>query len=433
MSKPLDFFYYRKKRLHVESVDLSEVIDQVGTPAYVYSTEGLLTPFNQLQSGLSSLKNYLICYAVKSNSNLATLKLLGTAGAGADLVSGGELLRAQRAKIPAEKIVFSGVGKTADEILSGLSYGTSGIYSFHIESLEELHLIESVAKRFGRFPARVALRFNPNVDAKTHPYISTGLKKNKFGLNKEELLEAVRQARKMKFVRLCGISIHIGSQLLSLSPLRAAFESASKMALDVEAVLGHPLEFIDLGGGVGVSYRINSKAPPSLKSYTQLIIDHFGIHSVFRSRLKVLIEPGRTIAANAGILVTQVLFRKPRSTKDFLIVDAGMNDLIRPALYGSHHEVVPLKEPLKKDTLKRTDLVGPVCESSDCFRQNLYLDQNLKAGDHLAILSAGAYGMSMSSNYNSRVRPVEVLVDGKTWRVVRGREKPQDLIRGEHL
>lgn len=218
MSKPLDFFYYRKKRLHVESVDLSEVIDQVGTPAYVYSTEGLLTPFNQLQSGLSSLKNYLICYAVKSNSNLATLKLLGTAGAGADLVSGGELLRAQRAKIPAEKIVFSGVGKTADEILSGLSYGTSGIYSFHIESLEELHLIQSVAKRFGRFPARVALRFNPNVDAKTHPYISTGLKKNKFGLNKEELLEAVRQARKMKFVRLCGISIHIGSQLLSLSP-----------------------------------------------------------------------------------------------------------------------------------------------------------------------------------------------------------------------
>ncbi len=432
MTQPLDFFRYRHRSLRAGSTDLAEIAARVGTPAYVYSAEGLLKPFRELQSGLRGLRESTICYAVKSNSNIGVLKLLGDAGAGADLVSGGELLRARKANIPPQRIVFSGVGKTADEIQAGLSYGAHGIYSFHVESLEELELIQSVAERHDVKQARTAFRFNPNIDAKTHPYISTGLKRNKFGLNRAELLEAARRARKLGNVHVCGLSIHIGSQLLSLKPLQAAFQALATMVLEIEALLGHPLEFVDLGGGVGVSYEVRGPKPPSLKEYTRLIVATFGPKSPFRSRLRVLIEPGRTISANAGVLLTRVLFRKARKAKDFLVVDAGMNDLMRPALYGSRHAVLPVRQGTK-GKLKRTDLVGPVCESSDCFGQDLQLDTALASGDLLAIMSSGAYGMSMAGNYNSRVRPAEVLVEGNRWRVIRDRETLDDLLRGEHL
>lgn len=433
MTAPLDFFRYRESQLCCEKVPLADIVARVGTPAYVYSAEGFLSPLRQLQRGLESVGDFTVCYAVKSNSSLAILKLLADSGAGADLVSGGELFRALTAGVQPNKIVFSGVGKTADEISSGLNCGGSGIYSFHVESLDELDLIQSVAKRLGKNRARVAFRFNPNIDAKTHPYISTGLKRNKFGLNRDELLEAVRRAKSMDCIKVCGLSIHIGSQLLSLSPLKSAFASVAKVILESEEILGLPLEFVDLGGGLGVSYKSSGKKPPRLKDYTALIAREFGKKSRFRSRLKILIEPGRTLSANAGVLITQVLFRKSRKSKDFIVVDAGMNDLIRPALYGTPHEIVPVFKTRKGATLRRTDLVGPVCESSDCFAQDLRLDQRLGQGDLLAILSAGAYGMSMACNYNSRTRPAEVLVDGDSWRVIREREKLEDLIRGEHF
>ena len=433
MTAPLDFFRYRGDQLCCDKVRLSEIVARVGTPVYVYSAKGFLTPLRELQRGLSSVGKFTICYAVKSNSSLAVLKLLADAGAGADLVSGGELFRALTAGVRPEKIVFSGVGKTPDEIRQGITCSDTGIYSFHVESLEELNLIQSVAKRLGKRKARVAFRFNPNIDAKTHPYISTGLKQNKFGLDRKELLEAVKRAKSMEHVKVCGLSIHIGSQLLSLSPLKAAFSSVAKVVLEAEEILGSPLEFVDLGGGLGVSYESSGKSPPRLADYTSLIAREFGKKSQFRSRLNVLIEPGRTVSANAGVLVTQVLFRKSRKSKDFLIVDAGMNDLIRPALYGTPHEIIPVLKTRKTAKHRRTDVVGPVCESSDCFAQDLHLDKDLSSGGLLAILSAGAYGMSMACNYNSRTRPAEILVDGHSWRVIRDRETLEDLIKGEHF
>ncbi|MBU6374811.1 MAG: diaminopimelate decarboxylase, partial [Bdellovibrionales bacterium] len=390
MSAPLDFFRYRNSRLFCEEVDLAEIAARVGTPTYVYSSAAFLDPLKKLQQGLRPLRDFMICYAVKSNPSLAILKLLAKAGAGADLVSGGELFRALTAGVSPEKIVFSGVGKTADEIRVGLSSGEKGIYSFHVESLEELELIQSVAKKMGKQKARVAFRFNPNIDPKTHPYISTGLKRNKFGLNRDELLEALRRAKRMDRINVCGLSIHIGSQLLSLTPLKSAFKSVAKMIPEAESILGVPLEFVDLGGGVGVSYKISGESSPSLSKYSSLVVQEFGLKSSFRSRLRVLIEPGRTISANAGILLTRVLFRKPRKSKDFLVIDAGMNDLIRPALYQSHHEIIPVHKSPKKGRSRLTDLVGPVCESSDCFGQDLPLSPNLHSGDLLAILSSGA-------------------------------------------
>ncbi|MEN9723022.1 MAG: hypothetical protein RJB38_1008 [Pseudomonadota bacterium] len=431
MSRPLDFFGYQNGQLSAGGIELSEITKKVGTPVYVYSADGFLSPLQALQKGLSPLRESTICYAVKSNSSLAILKLLGSAGAGADLVSGGELYRAKLAEIAPEKIVFSGVGKTAEEILSGLRYGPNGIYSFHVESIEELKLIQETAKRH-QLTARVAFRLNPNINPKTHPYISTGLKRNKFGLQREELLEAAKLSVNMSHVQLCGLSIHIGSQLLSLDPLKEAFLALSQVIGDVEAIISRPLEFADLGGGVGVSYELKGPRPPRLSDYTKLIVKAFGARSVFKSRLRVLIEPGRTLSANAGVLVTQVLFRKHRRKKDFLIVDAGMNDLIRPALYQSKHAVVPVRRNSRGKSFP-TDLVGPVCESSDCFASEIPLSSQLQAGDQLALLSSGAYGMSMAGTYNSRVRPAEVLIKDGQWRVIRDRETLEDLVRGEHL
>lgn len=433
MTKPLQFFQYQDGVLTSENVPLSKIVKQVGTPVYIYSAEGFLTPFQQLKNGLKGT-HHLVCFAVKSNSNLSILRLLAEAGAGVDLVSGGELFRAQKAGILPERIVFSGVGKTAEEMREGLLYEGQGILSFNVESIPELILLNQTAISLGK-KAPVALRFNPDVDAKTHPYISTGLKKNKFGMNRKEILEIIPDLRRLQGIQLKGFSIHIGSQLLSLAPLDDAFAKVRELMDEIQPYLQFPLEWVDLGGGVGISYR-DERTPP-IQKYCQLIKRHFQARLDSHPKFKILIEPGRSISGNAGVLVSKVLYRKTRPKKDFLIIDAGMNDLIRPALYQSHHEIVPIEERhLKRQRASEThetkaSLVGPVCESSDCFASDRQLPSSLESGDLVAILSAGAYGFSMSSTYNSRPRPAEVLIQDGKFRVIRRREQREDLIRGE--
>ncbi|MEO5969183.1 MAG: diaminopimelate decarboxylase [Bdellovibrionia bacterium] len=433
MSTPLHYFNYQKGVLSTGGCSLTKIAEEVGTPAYVYSAEAFLTPLQEFRQGLQGV-DHLICFAVKSNSNLAILKLLGDAGAGMDIVSGGELYRARQAGISDDKIVFSGIGKTAKEMASALQGKTGSIYSFNIESIPELHTLNRVALSLKK-KARVALRFNPDVNPKTHPYISTGLKENKFGLHKSEILKIVHTLKELPAIELRGISVHIGSQLLSLSPLKDSFQKLKALLLEIEPHLIIPLEFIDLGGGVGVCYK-NERAP-SVQKYCDLVQSFFGKTSKQQKPLRILLEPGRVIAANSGILLTEVIYRKERPRKDFLVVDAAMNDLMRPALYGSFHDIVPLQETKRKGKkgqlaeLRKTDLVGPVCESADCFGKNRLLPRSLQAGDRLAILSAGAYGFTMSSNYNSRPRPPEILVENGKYRVIREREQFEDLTARE--
>jgi diaminopimelate decarboxylase len=427
MSKPLDYFRYGKGGLSADGVALTEIADSTGTPVYVYSASGFIEPLRRLRTGLKGL-DHLICFAVKSNSNIALLRMLAQEGAGMDIVSGGELFRAETAGVKGERIVFSGVGKTPGEIASALQYdGGKGIFSFNVESVPELEMINAVALEFG-FQARVALRFNPDVDAKTHPYISTGLKRNKFGLNRSEILSVIDEIAKSPEhyggILVRGLALHIGSQILSLTPLADAFGRLRTLVDEVEHRLPGSLEFVDLGGGLGITYQ--KEKSPEIARYCALIQRHFA-----RTKLKILIEPGRILAGNSGVLLTEVLYRKTRSTKDFLIVDAAMNDLARPSLYGSHHEIVTVEKPAARTPLKKTDIVGPVCESSDCFGENRKLPANVEPGDLLVILSAGAYGFTMSSNYNSRPRPPEVLVRDGSFEVIRERESYEDLIRGE--
>jgi diaminopimelate decarboxylase len=428
MSLPLEFFNYQNGVLTSGGVSLENVARSVGTPVYVYSAEAFLHPLRQLQAGLAE-ENHMICFAVKSNSNIAVLKLLGSQGAGMDLVSGGELSRAQAAGIAANKTVFSGIGKTKTEMSLALQYQNQGIFSFNVESIPELHSLNEVARDLNK-KARVALRFNPDVNPRTHPYISTGLKKNKFGMNRKEILQLVGILEKeFRWIELHGISIHIGSQLLSLSPLRDAFDRVQTLIDEVNSKLKQPLRFVDLGGGLGITYQ--AERTPSLEKYCELICKYFGKRSPYKGSLKILLEPGRTISGNAGILLTEVLYRKERKQKDFLILDAGMNDLIRPALYESYHGVVPLFQESARDPKRKVTLVGPVCESADCFAEQRLLPSSLKKGDCVAILSSGAYGFSMASNYNSRPRPAEVLIQDGKFRVIRERESYEDLLRGE--
>ena len=423
MPKPLDSFTYRQGILSAEEVSLAEIADQFGTPTYVYSKKAFLDPFHEIDRGLAGL-NHLVCFAVKANPNLSVLKLLVGAGAGMDLVSSGELKRALKAGASPEKIVFSGVGKSVSEIDEGLA---QPLHSFNVESVVELKLISDRAKAIGK-RATVALRFNPDVDPKTHPYISTGLKKNKFGLQRTEIL-ALLKRHDFPGVRIAGLSIHIGSQILSLTPFADAFLKTKRMVAEIERAQGAALEFIDLGGGLGIPYR--NEKPPTIESYTRLIQKHFGPKSDLAGRYRILLEPGRTIAGNSGVLLSRVLYRKPRKTKDFIIVDAGMNDLIRPALYGSYHEIVPVDFARGKGKRRKCDIVGPVCESSDCFASDRPFSDRIEGGDLVAFLSAGAYGMSMSSQYNTRARPAEVMVDGAGYRLIRKRETFEDMIQHE--
>lgn len=425
MPKPLEYFTYREGILSAEEVALPELVEKFGTPTYVYSKRAFLDPFHEIDRGLVGI-DHLVCFAVKANSNLSVLRLLVDAGAGMDLVSSGELKRAIRAGAAPEKIVFSGVGKSTSEIEEGLGYS---LHSFNVESVVELRQISDRAKALGKV-AKVALRFNPDVDAKTHPYISTGLKKNKFGLQRGEILELLKR-HDFKGVKIAGVSIHIGSQVLSLSPFADAFQKTKRMVAEIEAAMGEKLSFVDLGGGLGIPYR--NEKPPSIEAYTKLILKNFGPKSDIAGRYRILLEPGRTIAGNSGVLLSRVLYRKPRKSKDFVIVDAGMNDLLRPALYGSYHEIVPVEFARGKGKRRKCDIVGPVCESSDCFASDRPFSDRIESGNLVAFLSAGAYGMSMASQYNTRGRPAEVLVDGGGYRLIRKRETFEDIIQNEIL
>jgi len=428
MSKPQDHFRYnRESLLATDGVNLCEIVDLTGTPVYVYSASALLDPLQRLRRGLATLE-HMVCFAVKANSNIHVLRLLSEAGAGMDLVSGGELYRAVHAGVPPERVVFSGVGKTPGEMAAALE---AGIFSFNIESEPEIEMLQAVASQLGR-KASIALRFNPDVDAKTHPYISTGLKKNKFGLEKREILKIARSINKLSHLQIAGISIHIGSQITTLKPMKDAFKKLLELHDQLNRILPEPLRFLDIGGGLGITYK--KENPPSIEAYCKLITQVFSRIADRRlaQPVKILLEPGRTISGNAGALITEVLYRKTRgSKKDFLILDAAMNDLMRPALYGSYHEIIPVERGKSKGKLKKTDLVGPVCETSDCFASDRPFPTRVQPGDLVAILSSGAYGFSMSSTYNTRPRPTEVLVENGNFRVIRHRESFEDLIRHE--
>lgn len=409
-------FEYRRGALYCEGVALDEVAKRAGTPCYVYSAGALRQAYRTLEEGLQGTP-HLVCFAVKANGNLAVLRLLAEAGAGFDIVSGGELFRVLRAGADPARIVFSGVGKTREEIEAALE---AGIHSFNCESEAELLLLSSLAQRTGK-TARAAIRVNPDVDAATHPYISTGLKRHKFGIDIAEAEELYVRAAALPGLALEGASCHIGSQLLDVGPL---IEAAGRMGALVERLRGKgiALRFLDLGGGLGVPYR-KGDPWPEVGAYLGAVRELAG-----RLGVELLLEPGRFIAAPAGALLTRVLYRKAGGGKEFMIVDASMTELIRPALYEAHHEMLPLRQAARGRLT--ADIVGPVCESSDFLAEEREID-NLLPGDYLAVMTAGAYGFVMSSNYNARPRPCEVLVDRDAWRIVRRRESLEDLVRGE--
>jgi diaminopimelate decarboxylase len=415
----MNHFELKNGVLHAEAVPLPEIARQFGTPAYVYSRaalEGALKEFQEVLGGHAAGQGALVCYAVKANSSLAILNLFARLGAGFDIVSGGELQRALAAGADPKKIVFSGVGKTAAEMRQALE---AGIFCFNIESVPELDRLNEVAGQMGR-KAPISLRVNPNVDPKTHPYISTGLKSAKFGVAYEDALPLYRRAASLPHIEVAGIDCHIGSQILDMAPLEEALERVLELAAAV-AARGIPIAHVDVGGGLGIRYR---------EEETALDIGRWC--AAVGRRLAgtghaVVVEPGRAIVGNAGVLLTRVEYLKLDKDRRFAIVDASMSELIRPALYEAWHEIAPLAALDRPEAVY--DVVGPVCESSDVLGTDRRLA--IAAGDGLAILSAGAYGMAMSSNYNSRPRPAEVMVDGARAVEVRARETVESLFAGE--
>ena len=415
------FVCYQNGQLMVEGVALSELARQHGTPLFVYSKAAILAALAAYQRGLAG-REALICYAMKANSSLAILKLLADAGCGFDIVSAGELERALAAGATPSKIVFSGVGKTRAEMRRALE---AGVGCFNIESMAELDVLSGVAVACGQ-TAPVSIRVNPNVDAKTHPYISTGLKGNKFGIAHDEALAAYRHAASLPGLRVVGIDCHIGSQITESAPYLEAMDRVLDLVTQIEAA-GIPIHHIDFGGGLGIDY--NGDTPPAADVLWQQLLGKLDARG-FGNR-KIMIEPGRSLVGNAGVCLTEVLFLKPGEQKNFCIVDAAMNDLPRPALYEAFHRIVPLAEANPAAQTTTYDVVGPVCESGDWLGRDRALA--VQQGDVLAVLSAGAYCMSMASNYNTRPRAAEVLVDGSSARVIRQREAVQDLWRGESV
>ena len=415
------FVCYQNGQLMVEGVALSELARQHGTPLFVYSKAAILAALAAYQRGLAG-RAALICYAMKANSSLAILKLLADAGCGFDIVSAGELERALAAGATPSKIVFSGVGKTRAEMRRALE---AGVGCFNIESMAELDVLSDVAVACGQ-TAPVSIRVNPNVDAKTHPYISTGLKGNKFGISHDEALAAYRHAASLPGLRVVGIDCHIGSQITESAPYLEAMDRVLDLVTQIEAA-GIPIHHIDFGGGLGIDY--NGDTPPAADVLWQQLLGKLDARG-FGNR-KIMIEPGRSLVGNAGVCLTEVLFLKPGEQKNFCIVDAAMNDLPRPALYEAFHRIVPLAEANPAAQTTTYDVVGPVCESGDWLGRDRTLA--VQAGDLLAVLSAGAYCMSMASNYNTRPRAAEVLVDGSSARVIRQREAVQDLWRGDSV
>jgi len=411
----MDHFLLKNNVLHAEDVSLVDIAQKFGTPTYVYSKATVTRHVQVLQKSLQDI-DALICYAIKANANLALLQLLQTLNCHFDAVSIGELWRAQKVGIPPAKLILSGVGKRDDEIEGALK---AGVLYICAESLEELDAIASIAAKLG-VVAPVAVRVNPDIDAKTHPYISTGLKENKFGVPIADAPALYQHGLMLKSVKMIGVTCHIGSQITDLRPFEDAAERMVQLVQTLKS-LGVPLKHVGIGGGLGIPYR--DETPPSPEQYGATLARIFG-----PLKLQVILEPGRVIIGNAVILLTQVIRQKQGADKKFVIVDAGMNDLIRPALYKAHHTIVPVTA--SSATTESVDVVAPVCESADVFQKSCLLPP-LKTGDLLALRSAGAYAFVMSSNYNARLRPCEVMVDGQDAYVVRQREVADDLWRGE--
>ncbi|MEC8691717.1 MAG: diaminopimelate decarboxylase [Verrucomicrobiota bacterium] len=426
-------FDYQNGKLFCEGVALNELASTYGTPLYVYSQNTIKNNFNRLSSALSDLDHH-IAFAVKSNSNLSVLKLLKNIGADFDIVSGGELFRVLKAGGTADQCTFAGVGKTREEIEYSLE---QGIYSFNVESEAELRFINEIAKERDTI-APVAVRVNPNVDAKTHKYISTGKSENKFGIDFEFIEDLYSKASsEFKNIKLRGLQMHIGSQLTQVKPFLEAVEKVSPLVTNLKNTYG--IEFFSIGGGIGIVYeealasgkkewwdeKDPDNKPLTVEEYAEKLVPILS-----PLKIKILLEPGRFMVGNAGALITKVLYKKIGTAKNFAIVDAGMGDLIRPALYQGHHEIVPLNN--ESEQTQVVDIVGPICESGDFFAQNRELPL-LQEGDHIALLSAGAYGFVMASNYNSRAFPAEIMVSGNTHQVVRKRQNYEDLIMGETL
>ena len=408
-------FTYRNRELHAEEVPLSRIAATCGTPCYVYSRAALTTAWRDFDTAFAP-RDHLLCYAVKANPNLAVLDVFARLGSGFDIVSGGELARVIAAGGDPRKVVFSGVGKTAAEMRDALR---ADILCFNVESAAELELLNRIAGELG-VTAPVSLRVNPDVDAKTHPYIATGLKESKFGVAYAEAVALYRRTQALPHLRIEGVDCHIGSQLTEIAPFIAALERVLAL-VDALARDGIEIAHIDLGGGLGIRYQ--NETPPAITEYAQALMQ------ALRDRpQKLLFEPGRLLTGNAGVLLAEVLYLKPGQDRNFAVVDAAMNDLMRPALYDAWHDVLPLRQT--SAAARKYDVVGPVCESGDFLALDRQLAVN--AGDFLAIASAGAYGMSMASNYNTRPRAAEVMVDGDRFHIVRDRENIAMLIANEH-
>jgi diaminopimelate decarboxylase len=416
----MNHFSYRNGVLHAEAIDLAMLAEKVGTPFYCYSTATLERHYRVFAEAFPN--DSLIAFSVKANGNIAVLKTLAKLGAGADVVSGGELKKALRAGVSAARIVFSGVGKAKAEMKLALE---AGIYQFNVESEEELHALSEVASQLNT-TAPITLRVNPDVDAKTHAKITTGTAETKFGIAWSRVRGAYALAARLPALRIVGIDLHIGSQIVDLEPFERAFGKLVELTAQLRAD-GHTIARLDLGGGLGVPYVQNNEPPPDPIAYGRM-----ATRVTAALGCQLILEPGRLIAANAGILVTRVLYIKQGEAKTFAIVDAGMNDLIRPALYDSHHDIVRVVEAAPETERKRYDVVGPVCETSDIFAAGRELPE-LKAGDLVAILTAGAYGAVMSSAYNARPPAPEILVKGDLWSVVRPRLDDDALFGTERI
>ena len=414
----MNHFDYRDGVLHAEEVSVAEIAAAVGTPVYIYSSATLLRHFQVFAEAVP--EGSLVAYAVKANGNLAVIKTLAAAGAGADVVSQGELRRALAGGIAPEKIVFSGVGKTAEELSFALE---QGIFSINVESEPELEALSVIAASKG-VTASIAIRVNPDVDARTHAKISTGKGENKFGVPIDRMPELAKRCAELPGISLKGIAVHIGSQITDLGPLEAAYGRVFEMCETLRAA-GHAVERADLGGGLGVPYVMNAPHPPLPSDYGQMVR-----RISAGKNLRLVFEPGRLIVANAGILVTRAVYVKHGASRDFLVLDAGMNDLIRPAMYEAHHDVIPVMNAGR--TEQAYDVVGPVCETGDTFARGRVLP-GFEAGDLAAILSAGAYGSAQASEYNARPLVPEVLVNGSDWSVIRARPTYEEMLARDRL
>ena len=413
----MDYFEYRNGELFAEGVPVRRIAREVGTPAYIYSLATLKRHYRVFDQAFARL-SHLVCFSMKSNSNLAVLRAFVKEGGGFDIVSAGELFRALKAGADPKKIVFSGVGKKKAEIEYALN---AGILMFNVESEQELTVLNEVARGVEK-KAPISLRVNPDVDPKTHPYISTGMKKSKFGIDIKRSLEVYKRALTLAHLEVIGVDCHIGSQLTTIPPF---VDALSRVKVFVEALRkeGARIRYLDLGGGLGIRYK--DEEPPHPEEYAGALIQ--GLRGL---DVTLILEPGRVVVGNAGILVTEVLYLKEGEEKTFVVVDGGMNDLIRPALYGSYQAIRPVVE--RKGEMIVADVVGPICESGDFFAKDREIPRP-QEGDLLAVMSAGAYGFTMSSNYNSRPRAPEILVDGDNFHVVRKRESFEDLVSGETI